>query len=190
MIKKSFSSLCAFAVLSCLGSVVTAQPKEPLSEMPFSPLPEGVEVIFSADGADLGARVAEYIGMAKREIFVSQYALSDTRIIQALCIAFQKGVVVGVLIDPNPAIRNYDTPRYLRAQGLPVILAKRGLEGSGWHNQRYVVIDRECVVLTTCDLTNSSRKNTENLVALRQPSVAHRFYNNWLKEAEAGERMP
>lgn len=165
-------------------------PREPLAPMPFAPLPEGIEVQFSSEDSDIVARVTEYIGMAKKEIFISQYAISDTRVIQALCAAFQKGVVIGVLLDKNPAIKNYDTPRYLRAQGLPVILATRGLSGSGWHNQRYVIIDRECVVITSCDLTNASQRNTENMVAMRMPSIASRYYNNWLSEAQRGERMP
>jgi hypothetical protein len=71
-----------------------------------------------------------------------------------------------------------------------VIAAKRGFDGRGWHNQRYVVIDREAVVITSCDLTNSARHNDENLIVLRLPSVATRYYNAWLNEAVAGDKVP
>ena len=158
--------------------------------MRLAPLPPGVEVQFTSDGVDIGARVAELIGLAKREVLVSQYAITDMRVLQALSRAVQppQSLVVGVLLDSSPSIKNYDTPRYLRGQGVQVILARRGLKGAGWHNQRYVIIDREAVIVTSADLTSSSQKNTENILVIDQPSLAARYYNNWLSEVALGTK--
>jgi phosphatidylserine/phosphatidylglycerophosphate/cardiolipin synthase-like enzyme len=180
-----------FAALFAVSELVAATgPK--LTPMTPAPLPPGVELQFTTDGADIGLRVAELIGLARREVLVSQYALTDIRVLRALSSAVQppQSIVVAVLIDRNPAVKNYDTPRFLRAQGVPVIAALRGLNGQGWHNQRYLVIDREVVVVTSCDLTGAARNNSENIMVLAQPSLAARFYNNWLEEAAKGTPLP
>lgn len=161
-----------------------------LAPMPESTLPEGVEIQFASDGADLVGRIAELIDLAEREVLVSAYAVTDTRVLQALSAAVQRGVLVAVLLDRNPGIRNYDTPRYLRVQNVAVIAASRGLSGEGWHNQRYVVIDREAVAVSSCDLINSARRNSENLMVVRMPAIAARYHNNWFVEASKGERLP
>lgn len=161
-----------------------------LARLPRVALPQGVEVQFSSEGLDLVDRVAELIGAAEHEVLISQYAITDVRILEAIRDAAQRGILVAVLLDRDPSLRNYETPRFLRQLGIPVIEARRGSDGEGWHNQRYVLIDREAVVITSCDLTTSARHNAENLLLLRLPSVVARYYNCWLDESTAGERMP
>lgn len=183
--------LTSFAALF-LASALLGASEDVMSPMRPAPLPPGLEIQFTSDGVDIGARVAELVGLAKREVLVSQYAITDLRVLQALSRAIQppQSVVVKVLLDRQPAIKNYDAPRYLRSQGVPVVAAMRGLDGQGWHNQRYVVIDREAVIVTSSDLTNSARKNTENILVIAQPSLAARFYNNWVEEAAKGSWLP
>ena len=188
----SISASWTKLALIYLALLSTVNADQATSNTPMRPasLPPGVEVQFTSDGVDIGARVAELIGLAKREVLVSQYAITDIRVLQALSRAVQppQSVVVAVLIDPSPSIKNYDTPKYLRTQGVQVIAARRGLKGAGWHNQRYVIIDREAVILTSSDLTNSAQKNTENILVLAQPSLAARFFNNWVNEVALGTK--
>lgn len=198
---KRVRNVCAAALIStglnAADPVQTPPPANkpagvPMNRMNPAPLPPGLEIQFTSDGLDVGARVAELIGLAKREVLVSQYALTDVRVLQALSRAVQppQNLAVAVLLDRSPALKNYDTPRYLRAQGVTVISALRGLNGQGWHNQRYVILDREAVIITSCDLTIGARKNTENLLVIAMPSLAARFYNNWVEEASGGTRLP
>lgn len=179
-----------FAAL-CSGLYAeTPSPRGPLTPLEVAPLPQGICIAFSSEGSDLNAEVVQYLSLARQEVLVSQYVLTDPRVIQALCAAYQKGLVVGVLLDRDPAVREYDTPRYLRSQGIPVVFSKRGTSGDGWHNQRYIIIDRELVIVTSADLVIAARKNHENLMALQNPAIAARFYNSWLREAGTGERLP
>ena len=158
--------------------------------MPLAPLPEGVEVEFSSAGADIVGRVAQLILTAKREVLVSVYAMTDLRVLQALSQVSQKGVIVAVLIDRSPPIKQYDTPRFLRGEQIPVIFAKRGTDGKGWHNEHFIVIDREAVILPTADLLSMAKRNNESMVVLRLPALAARYYNNWVTEAEQGDKVP
>ena len=191
MFSATWIAIVMAALLTGASAIAqTSDVKKPLARIPAMPLPAGVEIEFSSAGVDLCGRIADLIGLAQKEVLVSQYAITDVRVLQALKAAYQRGAMVAVLLDRSPAIKNYDTPHYLRGQGIPVVAARRGIDGHGWHNQRYIVIDREAVILSSCDLTNSAQKNNENMIVLHLPAIAVSYYNEWLLEGAAGQPLP
>lgn len=160
--------------------------KDPLEPMPPVPMPNEMDVAFSSEGTDIVQRFIGYIAQAEKEVLISAYAITDERVIAEIVRLHRRGITVAVLLDPKPAFRDYNTPERLRGNGVPVILAKRGQYGDGWHNQHYAVIDREAVINVTADLTPKASRNNESLWAVQLPSIAIRYYNVWLYEASVG----
>jgi hypothetical protein len=183
--------IVATAILAGLFSAAGfgQQYPAPLTPLPAVPLPAGIVVEFSADGADIVGDVAKYIAAAKHEVLVSEYLVTDIRVLEALAEACQRNRFVAVVLDRSPAVRNYDTPRYLRSQGIPVVLAPRGADGHRWHNERFLVIDRELVITTTCDLTLAAARNTESMRVDREVAIMTRYFNAWIAEAGRGTRL-
>ena len=175
-----------FLLLLTIGVVCHGQLLKPLQPMGTSPLPKGVSIIFSSDGGDICGEAAKFIDTAKHEVLISFYAINEPRVVNSLIKAFQRGCVVAVLLDAKPAIRGYNTPNYLRRFGLPVILAQRGNDGKGWHNQHYAVVDRQCVLIASGDLVSPWKNNTDTLVIINESGFASRFFNNFMQEANRG----
>ena len=142
---------------------------------------------FAQDGADLVGDISKYILDAQKEVLLSEYLITDLRVLQALATVHQRGTVrVAVLLESKPGAKVNEAPSFLRSQGIPVILAQRGNAGKGYHNQRYIVIDREAVIISSCDLTVSAQRNNENLLVLHNVPVAIRYFNEWIDEAGMG----
>lgn len=190
MSRPASRTLTAFLGLGIAATLGWAELPAPLARLPTLPLPAGIEVEFAREGVDLVERMATLVQHARREVLVSQYAITDPRIVAALRAARQRGVIVAALLERAPALARYQTPGLLRRAGVAVIAARPGRDGPGWHNQRYLIVDREAVAVASCDLTAAAARNHENLLVLREAAVVARFYNCWLDEAADGAPWP
>jgi len=144
--------------------------------------PYGVEVLFSPEH-DIQGRILDAINNAKFEVLVNHYLITNPRIKQALIKKFREKKSVVVILDAKPAVRDYRGITDLDNAGLPVI-PLQSANGS-WNNTKYIIIDREIVLIGTGDLTNAARNNRESLIVMMEPSIVISFYNHFVKTAKS-----
>lgn len=128
-------------------------------------------VYFSpAGGRKARGAILEVLEQAKREIWVAAYVLTDTRIVETLVKAHQRGVRVRVVIDA----RNLENSKEETLQQAGVDVRKDGNPYT-MHN-KIIVVDREWVVTGSYNFTNSGfGRNNENLLILRDGALAQRY---------------
>jgi phospholipase D len=151
---------------------------------PVAPGP-GLAAYFNP-GDDIQGQIRKAIAAAKTEILVNEYAITDSLIATDLVEAFKRRhVYVALLLDPSPAVRNYQAPEYFVMNDLPVLL----VQGTGYNNNKYMVIDRQTVLTGSYDLTNAAaKKNGENLLVVSDAGIASAYYNHWV--ATAAKALP
>jgi phosphatidylserine/phosphatidylglycerophosphate/cardiolipin synthase-like enzyme len=147
------------------------------------PLPSNVKVFFHPQ-QDIEAAIVTLIGQARTEILINQLALSSPRIADALVDAYNGSpsrakIVIGLLLDESPPIRNYEGPAFLANNHIPFLYAT----SAGRNNHKYVVVDRRIVAVGSYDWTATAADNNEDLVVIDEPGVASAFAINWFAEA-------
>jgi phosphatidylserine/phosphatidylglycerophosphate/cardiolipin synthase-like enzyme len=142
-------------------------------------------VYFSpAGGRAAREAILEVLGRASREIWVAAYVLTDTRITQALVKAHQRGVRVRVVIDARNLANSRDET--LKQAGIDV--RKDGNPYTMHH--KVMVVDGEWVVTGSYNFTNSGfARNNENLLILRDSSLAQRYQREVEAIWRAGSRL-
>ena len=175
------------------GSGHGAAPAAPGPAATVAQLP-AVSTWFSPKGGCTEAVVAE-IRRAKRSILVQAYSFTSEAICSALETRHRDGVAVRVIVDRKG---NTDGERtqadWLAGQGVEVLT-------DGQHaiaHNKIMIIDDAVVITGSFNFTaNAERANAENLLVIRDPTLAAAYTRNWNEhlahsqpwgaEPEAGE---
>lgn len=186
---KTFSlvllSMAAFVLTGASTGVtpasLTLAPVEPIR------LPPGIDVFFTPHD-DIEAELIKIIDSAKSEILSSQYLITSRYVVQAMLRAQRdRGVVVAVILEPSPNVTEYQTPEYLRLNGIPVLFRN---EARGINNHKYWVIDRSIVVTGSYDATKAAAgSNEENLLKVKDTGLAIAYYNAWVEQASRSKPL-
>ena len=132
-------------------------------------------VYFSPKGGCTEEVVSE-IQNARQNILVQAYSFTSEPIAQALIEAHRRGVQVEVILDKSQRTDRRSTAGLLAHAGVPVnIDAAHAIA----HN-KVMVIDGVTVITGSFNFTESAEaRNAENLLVVRDPTLAGRYANNW-----------
>jgi len=143
------------------------------------------EVYFSpAGGSRAQEAILKVLRGAKQEILVAAYVLTDSRIVETLTNAHRRGVTVRIVIDARNLENSKD--QALRRAGIEV-----RKDGNPYTmHDKVMVIDSTWVVTGSYNFTNSAySRNNENLLILRDPSLASRYRKEVETIWRAGKRL-
>jgi len=139
------------------------------------PLPSNISVLF-APGDNLEGAVVAALDQASTEILISQSAITSKKIGEAIVRAFHRKIVVGIILQENPPVADYETPEFFDQNEVPYVYAV-----TKWnHNQKYCVIDRRIVLTGSYDWMALSGHNNENLLVANEPGIAAAYARDWL----------
>lgn len=137
--------------------------------------PESAYVWFSPNGGATDACVTTLNG-AKRTVYVQAYSFTSAAIAKALVDARQRGLVVEVILDKSQRGEHYTEADFISHAGIPTYIDARHAIA---HN-KIMIIDGEIVITGSFNFTKSAEENNaENLLILRDPALAARYYRNW-----------
>jgi phosphatidylserine/phosphatidylglycerophosphate/cardiolipin synthase-like enzyme len=166
--------LCAQLVVILVGVVPAYCTPELL--VCFSPPPQG--------GCDPTETVVQQIGAARKTILVQAYALTSREIATALVDAKHRAVDVRVIVDRSQLREDRSDAfavQRLTSSGVPVWVDSI----SGIAHNKVMVIDGAIVITGSFNFTwSAEHKNAENLLVIRDPSVASQYEQNWNARAQ------
>jgi phosphatidylserine/phosphatidylglycerophosphate/cardiolipin synthase-like enzyme len=143
----------------------------PQFQVCFSPPAQG--------GCDPTATIVEQIEGARRTVFVQAYALTSREITTALVDAKHRGVDVRAIVDRSQLREDRSDAfavQRLTSGGVPVLVDSI----SGIAHSKVMVIDRNTVITGSFNFTwSAEHKNAENLLVIRDPSIAAKYEQNW-----------
>ena len=145
--------------------------------------PPTIEVYFSPKGGCTEAVVKE-LGAAKSTVFVQAYSFTSAPIAKALVDAHKRGVDVRVILDRSQRSEKYSSADFVAHAGIPTLIdAKHAIA----HN-KVMVIDDGVVLTGSFNFTKAAEeKNAENLLVIRDKSLAEKYKSNWKAHAEHSE---
>jgi phosphatidylserine/phosphatidylglycerophosphate/cardiolipin synthase-like enzyme len=169
------------AAICLLARIV---PREPLAS------PSSIAVYFSPKGGCTDAVVQE-LQAASTSVLVQAYSFTSAPIAKALVAAHERGVKVQVILDKSQRTEKYSSATFLEHAGIPTFIdAAHAIA----HN-KVMVIDGQTVLTGSFNFTTAAEQhNAENLLVLRDPSLADRYAANWqahlLHSEQYEERSP
>jgi phosphatidylserine/phosphatidylglycerophosphate/cardiolipin synthase-like enzyme len=120
--------------------------------------------------------IVQALGAAKGTALVQAYSFTSAPIAKALLDAHKRGVQVQVILDKSQRREKYSSADFLANQGVPTMIdANHAIA----HN-KVIVIDGELVLTGSFNFTKAAQeKNAENLMVIRDTSVAAQYTQNW-----------
>jgi phosphatidylserine/phosphatidylglycerophosphate/cardiolipin synthase-like enzyme len=162
--------LCAQLIAILVGQV-SAHDGGQLLQVCFSPPQQG--------GCDPTDRIVQEIDEARTTVFVQAYALTSREITTALIDAKHRGMDVRVIVDRSQLREDRSDTfavQRLAAKGIPVWVDTI----SGIAHSKVMIIDRNIVITGSFNFTwSAEHKNAENLLVIRDPSLAAQYEQNW-----------
>lgn len=138
-----------------------------------------VEVYFSPRGGCTDAACKE-IAAASDTIRMQAYALTSQPIADALVAAAKRGVDVQVCVDARVGATNKAFEgRVLKAGGVKVLL-------DGHHpisHSKTITVDSAVVVTGSFNWSKNAESNLENLLVIRDATLAKKYEANWSEHA-------
>ena len=146
--------------------------------------PPAWQVCFSPNGG-CTRLVVDALDAAKTSVSVQAYSFTSTPIAAALIKAHRRGVRVAVLLDKSQRTEHDSLGWYLADAGVPVrIDAVHAIA----HN-KVMILDGEAVLTGSFNFTRAAEtRNAENLLLLRDRTLAERYQANW--DAHAAHAEP
>jgi phosphatidylserine/phosphatidylglycerophosphate/cardiolipin synthase-like enzyme len=93
-------------------------------------------------------------------------------------------VHVEVILDRKQKSEQYSSADYLQHAGIPVLIDG---EHAIAHN-KIIIIDGRVVITGSFNFTKQAEQNNaENLLVIRDPTIANRYIANWQLHAEHSE---
>jgi phosphatidylserine/phosphatidylglycerophosphate/cardiolipin synthase-like enzyme len=147
-----------------------------------SALAQQIEVYFSPRGGCTEAVVKE-INAAESTILVQAYSFTSAPIAKALVDAHKRGIKIQVILDKSQRTEKYSSADFLHNAGIPVRIDDKHAIA---HN-KVMVIDGT-VITGSFNFTKAAEEsNAENLLVIRDKTIADRYIANWEKHAEHSE---
>jgi phosphatidylserine/phosphatidylglycerophosphate/cardiolipin synthase-like enzyme len=138
------------------------------------PLPP-IEVYFSPEGGCTDAVVRE-INAARHTILVQAYSFTSVPIAKALVQAHHRGVETQVILDKSQRTEKYSEADFLLHLGIPTRIDDKHAIA---HN-KIMVIDGQVVITGSFNFTTAAEQhNAENLLVIRDASLANQYTANW-----------
>ncbi len=162
--------MCAQLIAILVGQVSAYESGQQF-QVCFSPPPQG--------GCDPTETIVQQIDAARKTVLVQAYALTSKEITTALIDAKHRGLDVRAIVDRSQ----------LREDRSDAFAVQRLASGgvavwvdtiSGIAHSKVMVIDRNMVITGSFNFTwSAEHKNAENLLVIRDPSLAAQYEQNW-----------
>jgi phosphatidylserine/phosphatidylglycerophosphate/cardiolipin synthase-like enzyme len=154
-------------------------PSQEISQLPLSPstpVAEGdISLCFTPNKRCQSLIIGE-IGQAKQSIFVQAYSFTDKEIARALAEAAKRGVMVKVILDKSNRKDERSAKSILQDQKIPF----RFDAPSGIAHNKIMIIDAAKVISGSYNFSAAAyKRNTENLLVIRNASLAKDYIQNW-----------
>jgi phosphatidylserine/phosphatidylglycerophosphate/cardiolipin synthase-like enzyme len=148
--------------------------------------PASVDVWFSPKGGAGEACIAE-IKAAQRTILVQAYSFTSAPIASALIEAHRRGVKIEVVLDKSQRSEKYSSADFVARAGIGTFIdAKHAIA----HN-KIMIIDGTTVITGSFNFTKAAEENNaENLLVIRDPKLAARYFENWQTHRAHAEIYP
>jgi phosphatidylserine/phosphatidylglycerophosphate/cardiolipin synthase-like enzyme len=141
-------------------------------------------VYFSPDGGCTDAIVSE-INAAASVIRVQAYSFTSKPIAKALVDAKNRGIDVQVILDKSQRTANYSSADFVAHAGMPTYI---DAEHAIAHN-KIIIIDNQTVITGSFNFSKAAEdKNAENLLILKDSTLAKSYLENWQKHLEHSEK--
>lgn len=142
-----------------------------------------VEVYFSPEGGCTDA-VVRTLNNAQQSVRVQAYSFTSAPIAKALVQAARRGVQVEVILDKSQRTEHYSSADFLSRAGIPTYIdAAHAIA----HN-KVMIVDGETVITGSFNFTKAAEyRNAENLLIIRDRSVAARYLENWQRHRAHSE---
>lgn len=141
-------------------------------------------VYFSPRGGCTEA-IIRTLQSARTEVLVQDYSFTSAPIAKALVSAHKRGVTVRVILDDSQRTANYSEADFLAHMGIATYL-----DGSHAiaHN-KIIIVDRKVIITGSFNFTKSAEeRNAENLLILRDPSLAGQYLANFRQHLAHAKR--
>lgn len=140
-------------------------------------------VYFSPDGGCTDAIIKE-LGKAHASVFVQAYSFTSAPIAKALTDAKKRGVKVQAILDKSNKTAKYSAADFLLHADIPTIIDS----AHAINHNKVMVIDGETVITGSYNFTKAAEeKNAENLLIIRDKSLAAKYIENWKLHAAHSE---
>jgi phosphatidylserine/phosphatidylglycerophosphate/cardiolipin synthase-like enzyme len=137
--------------------------------------PEGVQVYFSPKAGCTEA-VVENLDRATNSVFVQAYSFTSAPIAKALVDASRRGVKVQVILDKSQRTEKYSEADFLRDSGIPTLID----DNHAIAHNKIMIIDKGIILTGSFNFTKAAEEhNAENLLVIRDASLAKEYLNNW-----------
>ncbi len=155
----------------------------PTSSIQAKPSATEEEVFFSPKGGCTQA-IVDNLNWAEKYVRVQAYSFTSKPIAEALIAAHKRGVDVKVLLDKSQPHAKGGKINMLVDAGIPVMIDKKHAIA---HN-KVIIIDGVTVLTGSFNFTNAAEdKNAENLLVVRDKTVARKYRNNWSSHSKHSE---
>lgn len=132
-------------------------------------------------------QILRLIYSAKQSIRMQAYSFTSYRIARALAEMQRRGVDVAILLDKSQfQCGAISQRRYLQKHGVPVY---EDYQPSIAHN-KVIIVDGQVVQTGSYNYTASARRyNAENVLILKNDSLAKQYLENWKHRRELSKRV-
>ena len=132
-------------------------------------------VFFSPQGGCTEAIVAE-LAKARSTIYVQAYSFTSDAIAKALLSAHKRGLRIRVILDKSQRTEKYSSADCLAHAGIETLIDDQHAIA---HN-KVMIIDEQVVITGSFNFTKAAENsNAENLLVIRDPSLAAQYQENW-----------
>ena len=138
---------------------------------------QSIDTYFSPNGGAAAAVTAEIVH-AKKSIRIQAYSIAQTDITAALIAAKLRGIDIALIVDRHQQNDAYSTASKLKKAGISTTVDRAVALA---HNKT-IVIDDTIVITGSMNFTDAGdRKNSENLLIIRDATIAARYAADWTK---------
>jgi len=142
-----------------------------------------IEVHFSPKGGCTDAIVNE-IDAAQTSLLIQAYSFTSAPIAKAINNAHKRGVRVEAILDHSKVTEKYTMADYLHNAGVQVLVDG---EHAIAHN-KIIIIDGRVIITGSFNFTkNAEQSNAENLLVIRDSTLADQYTTNWKQHAAHSE---
>jgi phosphatidylserine/phosphatidylglycerophosphate/cardiolipin synthase-like enzyme len=172
--RKRFRLRIALIVATlALAAAARAEPDLPAWHVYFSPNHGATKAVVDA------------LNAAKATVLVQAYSFTSAPIAKALVEAHARGIDVQVILDRREMGSKYSSADFVAHAGIATLI-------DGAHaiaHNKVMVIDGETVITGSFNFTTAAeRQNAENLLVIRDRTLAARYVENWRTHAAHSTR--
>jgi len=166
-------SIALIVATLAVAAAARAEPDRPTWRVYFSP----------NHGATTA--VVDALNAARATVLVQAYSFTSAAIAKALVEAHARGVDVRVILDRRETGTRYSSADFVAHAGIATLI-------DGAHaiaHNKVMVIDGETVITGSFNFTTAAeRQNAENLLVIRDRTLAARYVENWRTHAAHSTR--